>query len=158
MRPGRQARPVVGGERVLASAPVTGSDDVVAGTREALYVVGRRLPWEQVHAAAWDSDAGVLTVSEMGEYGVPRPVHTLPLDRPDRLLQLVRERVTASVVLQRTVPLPRGSVRIVARRAGGGDRSVTWFVDYDDADPADPEVAALVEAALGAAQDDLGGA
>ncbi|MDH2415550.1 hypothetical protein [Nocardioides sp. CER19] len=148
--------PVAAGERVLASAPLTGGGEVVAGTREALYVAGHRVPWEQVEAASWDQDSGILTVTETGPSAA---VHRLPVDSPVRLLQLVRERVTASVVLQRVVPLPLGTARIVARRAAGGDRAVTWFVEYDDlADPDDAGVIALVGSALSAAQDDLGDA
>lgn len=142
------------GEHVLASAPLVGSDGVVAGTREALYVAGVRLPWEQVHAASWDVDTGILTVAEVGVEG---RVHRIAVDNPVRLLQFVRERVTASLVLQRDVPLPLGSARILARRAGGGSREVSWFVEYDGlADPDDPAVAARVEAALAAARDDVG--
>jgi len=149
----RSTVPVAAGERVLASAPLVGGEGVVAGTREALYVADRRLPWEQVEAASWDQDSSVLTVREVGAGAV----HRLAVDNPVRLLQLVRERVTASVVLQRAVPLPLGSARVVARRAGGGNRDVTWFVEYDDlADPDDPAVIALVRAALASARDDMG--
>lgn len=152
----RHSAPVAPGERVLASAPLVGADGVVAGTREALYIGGHRLPWEQVHDASWDRESEILTVTETGR---ARTVHRLAVDNPVRLLQFVRERVTASVVLQRVVPLPRGTARIVARRAGGGERELTWLVEYDDlADPHDPAVIALVTAALGSAQDDLGGA
>ena len=120
---------VAPGERALASAQLVDSEGAVAGTREALYVPGRRLPWEEVRAASWDQDSGVLTVTETGPAAT---VHRLVLDNPVRLLQLVRERVTASLVLDRVVPLPRGSARIVARRAGGGERPVLWSVEYDD--------------------------
>lgn len=148
--------PVAPGERVLASATLVGTEEVVAGTRDALYVRGRRVPWESVHDASWDSDSRLLTVTEMGP---GRPVHRLAVDNPVRLLQLVRERVTASVVLERVVPLPRGTARIVARRAAGGAREITWFVEYDAvADPEDPAVRALVSAVLDAARDDLGDA
>jgi hypothetical protein len=150
----KRAAPVAAGERVLASATLVGSDEIVAGTREALYAAGRRVPWERVHGASWDPESGVLSVAETGPGGA---VHLLPVDNPVRLLQLVRERVTASVVLQRVVPLPLGSARIVARRSAAGDRAVSWVVEYDDlADPDDPAVIALVGPALRVAQDDLG--
>lgn len=155
-RHGAPVASVAPGERVLASAVRLDTADVLAGTREALYIGARRIPWEQVRTASWDEESQVLTVTETGPAA---PVHTLAVDRSPRLLQLVRERVTASVVLQRAVALPRGSARIVARRAAGGDREVTVHVEYDDlADPDDPAVVALVAAALGSAQDDLGGA
>lgn len=151
----RLRRPSVGvasGEHVLASAPLTGGEDLVAGTREALYVAGERLPWERVRSAGWDQESETLTVLDTAG-GVRR----VGLDNPTRLLQLVRERVTASVVVQRDVALPVGAARIVARRAGGGAREITWTVDYDGpADPDDPAVVALVQAALDSAKDDLG--
>jgi len=74
----------------------------VAGTREALHIVGvATLPWEEIESAAWDRDHDMLRVSEVGRFGVVRPVHTFTLDAPGALLTFVRERVTASVVLQR---------------------------------------------------------
>jgi hypothetical protein len=150
----RRASHVAPGERELARATLVGGDEVIAGTREALYAAGRRMPWEQVQGASWDPESGVLTVTEVGPGGA---VHRWPVDNPVRLLQLVRERVTASVVLQQVVPLPVGSARIVARRSAAGDRAVSWFVEYDDlVDPDDPAVVALVGPALRLAQDDLG--
>ncbi len=116
---------VAAGERVLAWCH-DGDGRVVAGTRDALYLprpaseAGEplRVPWEQVEAADWDADASVLRVSEVGTWGAPRPVHRLVLVQPTLLLQLVRERVTATVVLQRHVPIAgRRGLRVIARRA-----------------------------------------
>jgi hypothetical protein len=134
----------------------------VVGTRDALYVptsAGHvRVPWEQVEAADWDSDAEVLRVREVGAWGEPRPEYRIALTEAGRLLGLVRERVTATVLLQRYVAVDgdRG-VRVIARRAPSGDRAVTWLFDYDEGlDPQDPLVAAAAEAALAAAQDEVG--
>jgi hypothetical protein len=121
----RRARPpldVPAGEKVLAWAE-SSSRSVVAGTRDALYVVSpgsqieTRLPWEQVEAADWDRDTSRLRISEVGSWGEERVVHLLTIEEPGRLLELVRERVTASVVLQRHVPLTgRRGLRVIARR------------------------------------------
>ena len=57
---------------------------LVAGTRDALYLPGRRprrVPWEQVEAADWDREAEVLRVREVGTWGEPRPAYSLALDR-----------------------------------------------------------------------------
>ena len=113
------------GERVLAWADVGGP-----ATRARRHPGGalpargdRRIPWEQVEAADWDHDSATLRVSEVGTWGEPRPTHRFTLDEPGRLLELVRERVTASVVLQRHVPIGgRRGVRVIARRAPTGDR------------------------------------
>jgi hypothetical protein len=155
----RRTKPSVdvgAGERVLAWAAHAGG--VVAGTRDALYVDGRRLPWEQVEAADWNADTSTLRVSEVGTWGESRVEHDLVVDDPRRLLELVRERVTASVVLQRHVPvIGRRGLRVIARRAPGGDAPIAWFYEYDEGiDPDDPEVRQTAEAALTMARGEVG--
>ncbi len=152
--------PVARGERVLAWAP-TSDEATVQGTRDALYLPGReppRLPWEEIATADWDSDERELHVVEIGSFGEPQPEHRLVLVEPDRLLSLVRERVTASIVVQRQVSISgRLGARVLGRRAPGGRGAIAWFVDYDDGlDPADPAVAAIVDEALTVARDDVG--
>ena len=139
------------GERLLASSGEVG------GTRDALYLP-RRLPWEQVASADWDHEERTLTVTEVGRFGEERPVHVVRLEEADRLLQLVRERVTASIALQRHVPVAdRRSVRVLARQAPGRRGELAWFVEYDAGlAPTDPAVDAIVQAALAAARSDIG--
>jgi len=156
------------GERLLASAAAEGAH--LGGTRDALYIAESlgggsfdlvetvRIPWEEVEAADWDRDASVLRVSEVGTWGEARPEHTFAIDEPGLLLELIRERVTASVVLQRHVPLDgRRSLRVIARRAPRGDQPVQWVYEYDEGvDPDDPAVRRAATEALAAARDDLG--
>ena len=159
----RPSLPVGAGEKVLARTEAS-DGSVVAGSRDALYVFSAdlqdvtRLPWEQVEAADWDRDTSQLRVSEVGSWGKERVEHTLTIEEPGRLLELVRERVTASVVLQRHVALTgRRGLRVIARRAPHGDRALAWFYEYDEGvDPADPMVRAAAEAALAAARDEVG--
>lgn len=164
MRLLRRERPPVDvdpGERPLAWAPVQAGAWVL-GTRDALYLPGTRLPWEQVEAATWDRDRALLCVSEVGSWGEPRTQHALTLAdsgrAADRLLQLVRERVTASIVLSRHVPITgRRGVRVVARRAPSGRSPVHWIFEYDaGVEPDDPFVQTAAAAALDTARDDLG--
>ena len=157
------------GERLLATAEAHGGLHV-GGTRDAFYVVEPmsggafdlaetiRVPWEEVEAADWDLESSVLRVIEVGRWGEPRREHLLTIEEPGRLLELVRERVTASVVLQRHVPVRgRKGVRVIARRAPRGDRPVQWLYEYDEGvDPADPVVQAAAEEALEAARADVG--
>ena len=167
----RRERPpieVAAGEKVLAwTATVTG--EVVGGTRDAFYVTAPssssleplepiRLPWERVEAAEWDKDTSTLRVSEVGTWGEPRPEHLLTIEEPGLLLELVRERVTASVVLQRHVAVEgRRGVRVIARRAPRGDQPLRWVYEYDEGiDPDAPDVRAAAEAALRAACDEVG--
>ena len=148
------------GERVLAWAEA--AEGVVAGTRDALYLrvssVETRIAWELVEAADWDRETSVLRVSEVGTWGARRPEHQLTIEEPGRLLELVRERVTASVVLQRHVPLRgRRGLRVIARRAPRGDQPLTWLFEYDAGiDPADPDVQQAAREALTAAQEEVG--
>jgi hypothetical protein len=160
----RRERPrveVAPGEWPLAWAPVQGGAWVL-GTRDALYLAGARLPWEQVEAATWDRDRSLLRVSEVGSWGEPRAQHALTLADPgraaDRLLQLVRERVTASIVLSRHVPITgRRGVRVVGRRAPSGRSPIHWVYEYDaGVEPDDPFVQTAAAAALDTARDDLG--
>jgi len=165
MRSLRRERPAVevaAGERLLAWAPVAGGQ-WVAGTRDALYLPDGRLPWEEIEAADWDHELARLRVAEVGQWGLPRVEHALMLDASapydtDRLLQLVRERVTASVLLVRHVPITgKRGVRVVARRAPSGRSEVHWVYEYDaGVDPTDPVVQAAASAALDSARADVG--
>ena len=149
------------GEKVLAGTRSTDGSWLL-GTRDALLVVTpdahTRIPWEHVERADWDGDENRLLVSEVGEFGRPRPEHVFAVAEPGLLLELVRERVTASVVLQRRVNVTgrRGFV-VVARRAPKGDGGLAWAYEFDPGvDPDDPSVRALAEAALASAQEEIG--
>ncbi len=161
---GRTTSPAVAvarGEKVLASATAT-DGTVVAGTRDAFYIVAdgetHRVPWEQVEAADWDRDTDTFRLSEVGSWGEQRPVHTATLAEPGRLLELVRERVTASVVMQRHVALTgRRGLRVIARRAPSGAGGVQWVYEYDEGvDPDDETVRAAAREALALARHDVG--
>ena len=94
----------------------------------------------------------------VGSWGEQRPEHTFAIAEPGRLLELVRERVTASLVLQRDVPVTgRRGLRVIARRAPRGDRPLRWFYEYDaGVDPDDPRVRELAAQALAEARDEVG--
>ena len=140
----------------------------LVGTRDALVVVSdpdapgavaTRIPWQQVEGADWDREGSRLRVTEVGRFGEPRPsyVFTLPDTEPAGLLQLIRERVTASVVLQRgeLVSGKRG-LKVIGRRAPGGG-PITWMHEYDEGvDPDDPEVSLAAADLLRRAREDVG--
>lgn len=156
------------GEKLLAEAAAT--QGYVGGSRDALYVVRGlggggfdlaetlRIPWEEVEAADWDAETSTLRVTEVGSWGEERPEHVFTLPEPGRLLELVRERVTASIVLQRHVAIRgRKGLRVVARRPPYGDREISWIYEYDEGvDPDDPAVRQAAEEALAAARDEVG--
>jgi len=148
------------GEKPLAHGRSTDGSWVL-GTRRFLVLLStdleRTIPWEQVEDAAWDQDTSRLEVTEIGVYGEQRPAYAFEMEYPARLLQLVRERVTASIVLQRWVAV-RGKqgLTVIGRRSPGGG-AVTWMHAYDRGlVPDDPEVVAAADAALAAARAEIG--
>jgi hypothetical protein len=152
------------GEKVLAGTR-TADGAWLLGTRTAFHVVppdasGKqaRIPWERVERADWDRDEERLVVWEVGEFGRVRPQHTFAVDDPGVLLELLRERVTASVVLQRRVPLQgKRGLTVIARRSPTGQGEVTWAYQFDPGvDPEDPTVVAAAESGLRAARADIG--
>ena len=155
-------------EGVLASAASAGGTWVVA-TRAALILVPEppglpsRLPWETVHRAGWDAETSVLTVELVGDHGTPVVRHAVELPAPGALLAVVRERVTASVVLQRRVELGRGrGFTVIARRpldsaSAGGTDGIRWSFELDaGVHPDDPAISAATRQALREAQESLG--
>lgn len=147
--------PLPRGERALAAA-VTHDGVPVVGTRVALHVGERRIGWEQVHRADWDPEAGRLTVAEIGEFAAQRPTHVLEFDDPGLLLELVRERVTSTMVLQRHVSLQgKAGVFIIGRRAPGGE--TVWYFDFEDGvDPLDSSVRQAAHEAMARIRADFG--
>ncbi len=154
--PRRPDLPVGPGERLLAWAETT-DGVVIGGTRDAFYAP-ERVPWEQVEAADWDRDTTTLRLSEVGSWGSARPEHLYDVAEPGRLVQLIRERVTASVVYQRHVPIDgRRGLRVIARRAPGVAGDISWVYEYDEGvDPDDPFVRLAAGQALSAARDEVG--
>jgi hypothetical protein len=135
----------------------------LAGSPTALYVVPHhgvplRLPWEEVQHADWRADDEVLEVVAVGEFGRPRARYSFRLATSTatlRLVQLVRERVTASLVLQRRVNVDGGrGFTVLGRRSPAGG-PVEWYVDYDDGVEPDA-VTAEVDAAVAQARTEVG--
>ena len=135
----------------------------LAGTRDSLVTVPRHgeavvLRWEQVHRADWDTEERTLTVERVEEWGHPTARWTHRLGDPGSLLVLLRERVTASVVLQRRVDVHRKKgFSVIGRRPPGGGGAISWAYQFDvGVDPDDPAVMALAESSLREAQESLG--
>ena len=146
-------------ERVLAAA-VDSGDRWWVGTDRALHhpapadasteAAYACLPWQRIDKAEWDREAEVLRLTRTAPFGEPMPVTVVHLPDPGQLLPLLRERVTASIVVSQPVPL-RGeaSVRVMARRAPHTDDPLEWSLAFDEGlDPADPAVRSAAERAL----------
>ncbi len=119
-------------EKILAWVD-DGSGRVVVASETALHLQRTppeyaRLAWEQVERASYDS--GTLTVVLTPELG--SATLRIPVGEGRELPVVVRDRVTASVLVNRFVPL-RGDagVRIVGRRQENGE--VLWRSELDAA-------------------------
>ena len=154
-----RVRRAVRGEKVLAAARAD-DDTWVVGTRDRLHAVGEdphSWPWEQVLRADWDDDQRRLEVVPVSDFGTPLERRAFVLDGAADLLGLVRERVSASVVVQRRVQVSgkRGFLLFARRPPRGG--TVTWAFELDDGlDPQDPAVRAEMDRSLADAQTSLG--
>lgn len=157
----RSSLPLVSAERPLAYAEARQGVWWV-GTLAALYVAHGddwvRLAWEVVEHAEWEKDSGALLVTETADFGERQQQHRADFDDASRLLQLIRERVTASVVMTRFVPVEgRTGMTLVGRRAPGSDGEVEWsFVLGAGLEPDDPRLREIAQRALVEAERELG--
>jgi hypothetical protein len=149
--------------KVLASAE-SPDGSWLLGSRDALVVVpaeaGEKqvVPWEQVQRADWDADTSTLRVERVEEFGHPVVPMVFEIAAPGPFLQLLRERVSASIVVQKRIVLERKrGLTVIGRRPPSGTGEVTWAYELDKGvDPADPAVIAAAEEGLREAQESLG--
>ena len=138
------------GERVLAWA-VDSAGRWHVGTDRALHLAGvdghRRLGWEQIERAEWQRDEGRLAVVESADWGEPERRHELDISEPGQLLELLRERVTKSVLTTAYAKVRgRAGLSVVARRSPVGEGPVQWsYVLAEGLDPHDPQVTEVAE-------------
>ncbi len=133
------------GERTLAWA----CDDAerwYVGTDRALHLPEadgyRRLPWELVERADWHRDNNQLGIVEVADWGEPEQRTLVTVAEPGALLELLRERVTKSVVVSVYAPVRgRLGLNVVGRRSPVGSDEVTWsYVLAEGLTPDDPAV------------------
>ena len=143
------------GERVLSSARLR-DGGWLAATDRALVGAGWRATWSAATHAQWYDDTSTLEVAWLDAAGERRD-RSLVLEEPGLLPETVHERVTATILLSRHLPVSgRSGVRVVARRQPGSDE-VEWQVVADaGVDAADPQVSARVDEAVRAMGTELG--
>jgi hypothetical protein len=93
----------------------------------------RRLGWEEIAKVSWDSVRCVLTVTGLpGRRAVaalgPDAAFDLYLVRRSRLVDLARDRVAATLVVSRRVPVAAGGTVLITGRRSPGSTTVTWVV------------------------------
>lgn len=139
------------GEKLLAVAE--GPDTVAAATTRQLAVShGPAWPWHRIERATWDGDAETLTViplpDDSGRTSGGRRRYVLTLTAPGRLVDVVREQVNGSVVIDQHVPVDQTrGVRVTGRRTPDGD--LTWNARLDSGlRMDDPETKQRINAAV----------
>jgi hypothetical protein len=140
--------PAPAGERVLAWA--LGPLGIFIATDVAFHVpeslTPRRTVWHLIDRAGWRDP--YLDMALHATVGGPLATWKLELTEPGKLPQVVRERVTSSVITSMDVDLAGGTARIAARRTETD--AVRWSVTpLEGADLSDPdsqaEAAALIK-------------
>lgn len=131
---------------MLASG--SGPEGELVATSRRLILPSGSLEWEKIERATWDGDAEVLDVYEVARSADRPKRRRVAITEPGRLVDVVREQVTASVVISRHVAIRgRHGVRVTGRRRSGG--GITWIAALDSGiDPDDPAIRAEIEAAI----------
>jgi len=118
VQPGRQVR-------ILAWAATQGGFAVASPSALSFGHEGdwTHLGWHEIERGGWDEQTGTLTWSRYGG-----TTGELTLTEPGRLPEVFRERVAASIVLEKFVPILNGrGVLISGRRdLADGDPQITW--------------------------------
>jgi len=144
------------GEHVLAWAEDAAGRPVVA-SETALHLQRTppsytRLGWETIERASYkDGFLTVLLTDEPGSSGL-----RIPLGDDKRLAIVVRDRVTASIVVDRFITLTDDmGFRVVGRRAPGSDH-VAWRVERDAGLPDTEEIRLSIDQALAEVRAEVG--
>jgi hypothetical protein len=152
----RDVLPLHPRERLLAVARLA-DGSWVAATPRALVLPGRRVDWSTVAHAEWSDEESLLRVDQLRTADAEGETHRLVLDEPGRVPEVVRDRVTSSIVASRHTPVEGSAgVRVVARRVPGEDE-LQWQVVVDRGlDPSDPRVQTASETAVSDLRRELG--
>ena len=142
-------------ERVLAAARLTDGGWLLA-TDRGVVGTGVRLDWSSITHAQWNDEESALSVSRLDETGASRE-QTWRIDEPGMLPETVHERVTATILLSRRLPVEgRRGVRVVARRQPGSDELLWQVVADPGIDATAPAVRAQVAAVMRSMAAELG--
>jgi hypothetical protein len=87
----------------------------------------KHVGWHEIERGAWNAELRKLTWALHAAPGEPSPRGSLELIEPGRVPELFRERIVATIAIEKFVPLvgERG-VTITARRDLGGTGAVAW--------------------------------
>jgi hypothetical protein len=87
----------------------------------------KHIGWHEIERGGWNAELGKLSWVLHATPGKSSPRCTLVLVKPGRLPELFRERISATIAIERFVPLlgERG-VTITARRDLGASDTIAW--------------------------------
>lgn len=148
------------GERPLAWASGR-AERWLVGTDAALHIDRsdgwRRLGWEHIERAEWNHDSDTLAIVEVVGWGMPEQRTEFALVDGGQLLELLRERVTKSVVLTVYAAVHgRRGLSVVGRRSPTGRGELVWsYVLAEGLEPDDPLVNEVAERTLAEARAEL---
>jgi hypothetical protein len=137
----------------LASAPTPVGDLVATNHRLLMPDTDgtRAIGWENIERATWSGESEQLIVVETAPMGERPRRHRVQVREPSRawVLDVLRERVNASVVVSRHVPIVGAEgIRVNGRRRPATGE-LTWVVAVDaGVDIDDPAVRSRVDAAI----------
>ena len=152
------------GERPLAWALGEGQRWYV-GTDRAVHLDEgdgeqfRKVAYEDVERAEWQGEESRLAVVEVASWGEPERRTQINVEQPGRLLELLRERVTRSVVINLYAPVHgRRGLSVIGRRSPAAGGQITWsYLLAKGLDPDDPAVQEVAARTLSAAEAELAG-
>ena len=121
-QPGRPAR-ILAWARTSTGYCIASPTTLSYGDEEGWKHVG----WHEIERGGWNAELRKLSWVLHAAPGKPSPRGSLELVEPGRLPELFRERISATIAIERFVPLvgERG-VTITARRDLGGTGTVAW--------------------------------
>lgn len=146
-----EVRRLAGGDKILTYGRDVSEAIVVATDRALLLPLSYgqlRLTWDLVVRATWEPP--IMELSVQGAPGKPVAPIRVVLTEPADLPQVIRERVSDSIVAEQHVPLDgEKGARVIARRTE--DDGVRLAVMFDQGlDPRDPVLRARADEAIAA--------
>jgi hypothetical protein len=143
------------GERVLAEATSSDGEQSLIATQVALHLDGRVIRWDQILSAKWDEPHLMISVQIDPSHAAEHIM--VSLENARRFLEVVRDRVTASVVMTERRSLPIGAVATFTARKRSDTGEMVWSVIFDgNPDLSDPELIEQAEHVLADLRGSLG--
>jgi hypothetical protein len=148
------APPRARGERMLASEHTAAADPIprsILASSHGLYhaesprpgPVWQRLGWEDIVGVGWDRTTGLLHLTGL------MPGLRMHLPGRTRLVELIRDRVTATKLASARVRLADGTAAWLCARRRPGTDDVSWIVVLEGgSETDDPEVQGRICAAI----------